>query len=437
MHNDYTLFNRTYPNGKKVVFYYAYDENEIRQGPWTTKCQSITAARNYCNRLIKTDRLIPKRGSLLTFGEFAEGFWERGSAYFDNQSSRGNITQSYIDNCKKMTVHQILPFFGKTPIEKITRQDINKWLLGFKNREVTVNGKTEKKAYKNTYANTVLGTLNTMMGWALEQEIIKVNPCAMVKRLKNDRKKIEIITVEEIYNLFPENWKTVWGDKEIAFIANRLASLTGMRIGEIMALRGEYVFDDYIYVCGSYGKYGYGPTKTKETRCIPLIPKMIGLLKDLVKQNGTGYVFSLDGGVKPVCRNYCYHEFHRALKRIGIDQNEIRRRGLSMHSWRHFLNTELQMQGLSVKQVQAVTGHKSEEMTDNYSHFDARKLADVLEAQKIIAGVKEPEKEPPKSASETAADKAGANETAAGNAGKVGAVLPFPMQENLRKKKMA
>jgi hypothetical protein len=56
------------------------------------------------------------------------------------------------------------------------------------------------------------------------------------------------------------------------------------------------VFDDYIYVCGSYGEYGYGPTKTKETRFIPLIPEMIGLLKKLTERNGKGYVFSQGGG---------------------------------------------------------------------------------------------------------------------------------------------
>ncbi|MDR0374126.1 MAG: hypothetical protein LBH85_00155 [Treponema sp.] len=78
MRNDYTLLWRTYPNGTKVVFYYAYDDNDVRQGQWTAKCRSVTAARNCCNRLIKTDRLTPKRGKLLTFGEYAEGFWERG-----------------------------------------------------------------------------------------------------------------------------------------------------------------------------------------------------------------------------------------------------------------------------------------------------------------------------------------------------------------------
>jgi integrase len=423
MHNDYTLLWRTYPNGKKVVFYYAYDEKDNRQGPWTTKCQSITAARNYCNRLIKTDSLIPRRGKALTFGEYAAGFWEYGSGYLDNQEGRADITPAYIDNCKKMTANQILPFFANTPLEKITSKDINKWLLGFKKREVMIDGKKEIKSYKNTYANTVFGTLYTMMAWAVEQEIIKVNPCAKVKKLKNDRKKIEIITVGEVQKLFPKNWKTVWEDKEIAYAANRLASLSGMRAGEILALRGEYVFENYIYVCGSYGEYGYGPTKTKETRFIPLIPEMIGLLKKLMERNGKGYVFSLDGGATPVSRMYIYKEFHRALKRIGVDQKEITRRGLSLHSWRHFLNTELQTQGLTIEQVQAVTGHKSDRMTEWYSHFDARQLSTVMEAQHVIMGAKKPGKAG-EAAKSTAAVKAGL-------------VLPFPAQENAKKRKRA
>jgi integrase len=434
MHNDYTLLWRTYSNGTKVVFYYAYDDKDVRQGPWTTKCRSITAARNYCNRLIKLDRLIPNRGTLVTFGEYAQGFWERGSDYLANQEGRTDITPSYIDNCKKMTANQILPFFADKPLEKITYKDVNKWLLGFKRREIQVGDKTEIKSYKNTYANTVFGTLYTMMAWAVEQELIKVNPCAKVKKLKNDRKKIEIITVAEVQKLFPKNWKTIWGDKALAYAANRLASLTGMRAGEILGLRGEYVFDDYIYVCGQYGEYGYGPTKTKETRFIPLIPEMIGLLKKLVEKNGTGYVFSLDGGGKPVCRKHIYDEFHRALKRIGIDQNEITRRGLSIHSWRHFLNTELQMQGLSLQQVQAVTGHKSDHMSEWYSHFDARQLANVMEAQHVIMGNKKPGTA--REAAGKPAGKTGGGKQPAAE-GTTRRVVPFPAQEHAKKRKGA
>jgi integrase len=204
-----------------------------------------------------------------------------------------------------------------------------------------------------------------------------------------------------------------------------------------MGLRGEYVFDDYIYICGSYGEYGYGPTKTKETRFIPLIPEMISLLHKLMERNGTGYVFSLDGGHKPVSRKYFYDEFHRALKRIGISPAEITRRGLSIHSWRHFLNTELQRQGLSLQQVQAVTGHKSDRMTEWYSHFDARQLADVMDAQAVISGATKCA-----SAGKTNGGKkavhAGIGKAAAKGATEtLKTVLPFPAQDTAKKRKRA
>jgi integrase len=141
---------------------------------------------------------------------------------------------------------------------------------------------------------------------------------------------------------------------------------------------------------------------------------MIKLLRKLMERNGEGYVFSPDGGGKPVCRKHIYDEFHRALKRIGIGPEEIARRGLSIHSWRHFLNTELQLQGLSLQQVQAVIGHKSEQMTGLYSHFDARQLSMVMEAQRIISGEKK-----------------------GGRAAKAGRVLPFPAGETTGKRKRA
>jgi len=59
MHNDFTLLRRKVPSGKKVVYYYAYDDEGQRLGPWTTGQVSKTAARNYCNRLNREGKLIP------------------------------------------------------------------------------------------------------------------------------------------------------------------------------------------------------------------------------------------------------------------------------------------------------------------------------------------------------------------------------------------
>jgi len=159
-----------------------------------------------------------------------------------------------------------------------------------------------------------------------------------------------------------------------------------MRIGEILGLRGEYVYDKYIKVCGQYTKHGYGKTKNKENRNIPLLPEMIALLRSLMEKNGKGYVFSLDCGAKPVNRNYVYCALKDALRKIGINDEEIQRRGLSVHGWRHFLNTDLLRQGLTIQQVQGVTGHKSDDMTERYNHLDVRLIDDVIKAQAAIVG---------------------------------------------------
>jgi hypothetical protein len=83
----------------------------------------------------------------------------------------------------------MLPFFGKMPLDKIATEDINNWLLGFRERKmINADGKEEVKSYKNTYANTVFGTLWLMLNEAVNRKILKSNPAAPVKKLKNDRK---------------------------------------------------------------------------------------------------------------------------------------------------------------------------------------------------------------------------------------------------------
>jgi len=387
MHSDFTLFLRKYPNGKEVYFYYTYDENDQRLGPWTTKSVNKTAARNYCHSLIKKGALIPDRRKAMTFGEFAQGFWGNGSEYVEYRNKRADITSSYIASCRSITESQLVPSFGGVPLDKITTADVNNWLLSFNKREVTVDGKKKIREYKNTYANSVFRTLKVMMTEAVRRGHITVNPCDKVQALKNDQKDIEIFTVEEVQKLFPENYQSVWGNKEIAYAANRLASLTGMRAGEILGLRGEYVFDNYIHICGQYSPFGYLPhTKTKQNRNIPLMPEMIRILRRLMERNGNGFVFSRDGGAKPITHNKLYKGLHEALKKIGMDDAEIKRRRLTLHSWRHFLNTKLIQQGMTLEQVQSVTGHLTKKMTDRYNHPDARQLEAVIKAQSVIAG---------------------------------------------------
>jgi integrase len=85
-----------------------------------------------------------------------------------------------------------------------------------------------------------------------------------------------------------------------------------------------------------------------------------------------------------------YNDYHRALRCIGIHDDEISERHLHLHAWRHFFNTELLKGGLTILQAQAVTGHKSDRMTEWYLHFDPNKFT---QARKVQENLLQPEYE--------------------------------------------
>ena len=81
---------------------------------------------------MKNGVLLPDRKKALTFGEFAADFWEPNSQYVRYKKSRRDIFDRYILMSKKLTIKQIIPFFGKMPLDKISGKDVDKWLLDFK-----------------------------------------------------------------------------------------------------------------------------------------------------------------------------------------------------------------------------------------------------------------------------------------------------------------
>ncbi|MDR3247897.1 MAG: tyrosine-type recombinase/integrase, partial [Treponema sp.] len=199
----------------------------------------------------------------------------------------------------------------------------------------------------------------------------------------NDEKKIEILTSQEVVKLFPSGWETVW-DEAIFYVLNKLAACTGMRHGELLGLRGEFVYKTYIDVCAQYNRYGYQDVKTHRPRNIPIPQGMWKDLKMLIQKNGKGYLFSRDGGRRPVIRKYVYRALYQALERIGIDEEERRRRNLSVHGWRHFLNTTLLMANIPDTKVMSVTGHTTKKMKERYTHFDNVKMTDVITVQENL-----------------------------------------------------
>ncbi|MDR1947926.1 MAG: site-specific integrase [Spirochaetaceae bacterium] len=373
----FSVFGRTLASGKVVYYYHCYDEQGKRTAAHSTGQVKKTLAVAYCMALYREGNLIP-RPRCPTFGEYAAGWWDTATCkYLQWRNMRDPLSEGTILIHKNSMDNHILPYFSGMPLSDITQKSVDDWFA-------YLTGKKLKPAS----IHCCFYTLKTMMGEAVRRELLSANPLAGMKELKIEDKEMQILRLDEVRLLFPRQWDTIWDDYTV-YAANKLAAYTGMRHGELLGLRGEYVYDDYIHVCGQYTRSGYRDVKTKESRDIPITRVIRDDLEKLIKLNGSGYVFSEDGGVTPLGRGKMYRGFKAALDKIGIDDAQRKERGITIHTWRHFLNTALRVANIPDSKVQKVTGHKSMKMTDHYTHFNTQEFTEVREVQtKLLTGPK-------------------------------------------------
>jgi integrase len=369
--SSFSLYKRKSGSGKVVFYYRYYGEDGRRVCGRSTGQTTKTAAREYCIMLIKENKLVRgKYKRLLTFKEFAEGFWDdKPGGYLEHVKSRKNISKSYPDHARGTMVNHLIPKFGALKLDGITDTAVDKWLLSFPSRKLS-----------HATGNNAFKILKIMLSWAVKEKLLEENPCKNVKLLKEKEKKRELLDHDDIKKLFGEDWKTYWGNYVYCMI-NKLAACTGMRIGELIGLKGVFVNDRHIIVNGQYGRYGYTEPKNHKKRVIPISQKIVDELWELKNANGDGYLFSNDGGESPVVAKTVQNSYNRALTKLGVCKEEQKRRGLSFHSWRHFLNTSLLLAKIPKPKVREVTGHLSDKETDRYTQLSESDMNEITVIQ--------------------------------------------------------
>jgi integrase len=372
----FTVFARVLPSGKRVYYYQCYNEKGKRQWAKSTGLSTKTEATAFCMKLFRDGLLIPEQ-KLPLFSEFSAGWWDiETSRYLKWRQLHDPITPGTMLLHKSNFDCHIKGYFAKYRLDEITPGVIESWLLALTGQGL-----------KYSTVNLQYRTFKLMMAEAVRMKLLKNNPCLEVKELKGEGTEREILSVGEARSLFPPDWRLVW-DSHAACLAHKLAACTGVRIGELRGLKCEFVYGDYIRIAGQYGVFKYLPyTKTKQSRNIPIAPLMRQELEGLLLANKGGFVFSDDGGATPLSADRIYAEYSRALGRIGISAEEKRKRNLTFHSWRHFLNTLLRMSNVADGKVQKVTGHLSMKMTEHYTHFDARQFTEVRNVQAELLAI--------------------------------------------------
>jgi integrase len=238
--------------------------------------------------------------------------------------------------------------------------------------------------YSGNTINKILSALRTILEEAEEHSLIQYVP--KIDGAAINPKQKGILTIEEVRRLFSTEWKSdpvhchPPQDHFMGYVGNLLASSTGLRLGELLALTLSDIHLDegYIFVRRSWDKL-YGMNETTKTGKVRHIFIPGGIKEELEKliqlnpnqKNPESFLFySPKTPDKPAEPKIFTRSLYTAMRKIGITENIRRERNITFHSWRHWFNSLLVNAKIPLQKVQSLTGHLTAEMTQHYYHSD-------------------------------------------------------------------
>jgi len=397
--DPYKLYTRIMKDGRKVFYYRARDPVTGKRltGKSTGKI-SEREAYKYCEKLFNDGNLIPEKKQIKPPSEVrrsrrpptlkewaAERHWWEWSdtgplcAYCKGELDRSSeaapaVQRDHADRCARILRKNILPIHGEKRIDQITPTDLEDIMKIWQGEGV-----------KSKTINNRASVYRVMLTEAERLRLINENPWTRVKAYYSEEVRKGILTRNEFTALMsPANMAKIWGKNAVYYAANLLSSVTGLRQGEVLALKADQVFPDHIIIEHSYHrKYGDGPQKTKRgTDEIPIPSFVYEILRPFLAWGG--YVFSFTDGKAPCSGNRCNDALKASLKEIGIDKEKQVKRQIMFHSWRAFANTYFRSNGVPDSKVRDITRHETEAMTDHYTGFSLEDFREVAEAQESM-----------------------------------------------------
>jgi len=190
---------------------------------------------------------------------------------------------------------------------------------------------------------------------------------------KGGEQKRDILTREEFKALF----SVAWGDKR-AYAGAMLAATSGLRVGEVQAVRTNDIGDGILHVRNNWNPIdGIKLPKNGEERTVYLLPEVQKLLAELLKETPWAGMenpfifFNSDFSEKPysdaLFRNYLY----RAMAAAGISRTG---RKLDFHSLRHFAGTMLLDATGDLRKTGKILGHRDLKMTARYGDHESAEI---------------------------------------------------------------
>lgn len=351
----YHLFRKTVTlkSGKQVKrwYYWYYDSNGKRKNRVCPNCVIKADAEAY----IKTLPLIlPKINSFL-INDITREMFLLGSDHVDRREKFGKKSSiETLRDCRRYIIY-IQQLWGDISIIDLNVRQIISSLISIDR--------------SSSWKNRIITILKEVYAEANWQGITVILP--VIPRFQNNYKKADILTTEEIQQLFvAENFPSY--DVYLLFF---LCLLCGLRLGEARAiqfyqidLKNQILLLDGFCTqnCSKTTFLKSGSEKNPKWRCTLLPDMAIKLLEPYFekKYQTTDFLFQKNG--RPYREEYLEDCFKRALIKTGINNSE---RKIIPHSLRYTYVTRMR-RFAPIELVRRIVGHTSEGMTEYYTRFE-------------------------------------------------------------------
>jgi len=257
-------------------------------------------------------------------------------------SKKQTTAQSTYKRYKSILENGILPKLGNTPVKDLKISHIDQWRNELLTRFTAKTVKEYQIVFRGIFQK------------ALQDEEVNKNPFDALDSLKVKKPKVTPLLPYEVKLIL---------DTAQGWFKNYLALgfMTGMRVGEIVALKWENVSlkNREIYVCASKAKGIEGTTKTESSvRYIPIVDTLVPFIESQKMLTGDKeYVFINQYGKSFYdYKNIGRHHWNVLLKECGLEHRR-------MYEMRHACATNLLMSGrYSVNEIASVLGHSTPQM---------------------------------------------------------------------------
>jgi integrase len=341
---------RLYRRRKSKMFWIDFlspNSERIRE---SAKTQDRKLAEQFLIRRKKEvyefQRLGLKRDSDRLFRDFSKEFLERYSEP-NKKSWRSSDAVS---------IKHLNEFFGAIELSKLTQEMIESYIAYRRRQKIQDRGCFPAPAS----INRELSCLRTLLTKAVEWGKLKANPCAKVRKLKENNQRARFLTKPEIERLL----SVCQGKLRLAI---SILINTGMRKGELLGLKWvDLDFDRSLITLLN--------TKNGKPRHIPMndVVKQ-AFLQIRLKKGISSLVFPGSKGKMWDFRT----SFEIARKKAGL--SDVR-----LHDLRHTFASHLCMSGADLMTVKELLGHSTLVMTQRYSHLTDRHKAQAVQKLNIV-----------------------------------------------------